>query len=63
MLRDNHLTAHIPIIMISADFTAHNPDALKNLTVLTYLYKPISPAYFVLEILKALHIDTSLSMK
>lgn len=62
MLRADHLTTHIPLIMVSADFSAHTNDSTSESPVLAYLHKPISPAQFVVEILKSLHIDTGLQV-
>jgi len=58
MMRANHLTAHIPIIMVSADFSVHSCECLgQTPQVLAQLSKPIFPAQFVSDILSALHID------
>lgn len=59
MMRTNHLTAHIPVIMVSADFSVHSCDCLEQSQVLAQLSKPIFPAQFVYEILSVLHIDAS----
>ncbi len=57
MMHANHLTAHIPVIMVSADFSVHSRDCSRQAQVLALLSKPIFPAQFVGDILKALHID------
>lgn len=57
MMRANHLTAHIPIIMVSADFSVRSCDCLSRTQVLAQLSKPIFPVQFVSDILSVLHID------